>query len=1137
MKILFLFCFGSLISLAIQAQSSGPYKYLGNYTQPAPNVASLGKFVDYPVGYYTGTPQINIPIYDLQDGAAKTSISLSYHASGIRVAELASWVGLGWALNAGGMITRSVRGGPDEGVYNVQTACGGYYIDSGIRKMPLLPYPVNNLIPANNDEFYRERLRAAISNGQGDTEPDLFTFNFDGYGGKFVFDESKTPHLLTESDVRIEASLNGGTFNWIITSPEGVKYLFGFNNINEINEVYANTGPDNNSARPTSWLLTQIIYPNTKDTINFNYTAETYSYFDLGQETAIYDYTNNIRLACALTPRPSNVYKTTVTGYRLSTITTRNYKVIFGVNTGNIRQDLKNSGSNYPYSLDSIKIYNSQDQCLKQFVLAHQYFTSTNANNMYSPVASFVAGDETDTKRLKLTSVKEYSGDGAISKPPYTISYEESYQIPRRLSYDVDHWGFSNNYNGNNNQRFTPTVYHPLCLYVESAANRNPKWPDMQSYSIKNIKDPLGVLTSFEFEAHTTTMMENNMVGGLRIKKITTTDSVTGRSTVRGYSYPSPGVLYRVPQYLLAPENEFYFPMSTLVFGNYYKGYAGTNSDLRALIKQSQSVVPLQDFQGNHIGYPIVRETFGLNGEGGYKLYSFMADQLSRNNSRLHMSNYTASATIYPPAALIAGPMVGTYGNGHFNDIAPENLAYYDGYNVDNFYPAAPPQVDFRRGQLIREETYDSTGKKLQEVYNTYVQNYHENAWIRGFKFFRTIKVTGYSDPNSSWAASDIYNDAMTFYKLHTGISHLASTITTVFKDGKTMKSVTEYKYESPYHTQKTSDSTYNSTGDVIFNKTYYSFDYTNGATGDNIFGKMKTRNMVVPIATRTWKNNELINGTITLYKDFAISAPDTFINLHKIYTLEISSPLSTVQAGENVAFSTQFTTLLPNSYFKEKAIFNVDGSTGKVNEQKIINDKSQTVIWDNKLSFPMAVVDNAINSDAAYSSFETSQTGNWTYSAGSIVSESTAPTGIKGYTLSGNIYKSGLTSSQKYILSYWLKSGASASISGGTLSNSLSGRSLNGWTYKQVTISGATGITISGSGSIDEVRLHPFNAQMTTYTYDNLLRLSAQCSPNNTISYYEYDSMNRLTDIKDQYGNVIKSIEYNYGRSSRPGQ
>jgi hypothetical protein len=112
-----LFIYFLLMYMVGSAQSS----YLGNYAQPSPNVAALGKYVEYPVSYFTGVPEVGVPLYDLKDGTAHVPISLSYHASGIRVSEVATSVGLGWCLNAGGMISRTIRGGPDEGAYNSST--------------------------------------------------------------------------------------------------------------------------------------------------------------------------------------------------------------------------------------------------------------------------------------------------------------------------------------------------------------------------------------------------------------------------------------------------------------------------------------------------------------------------------------------------------------------------------------------------------------------------------------------------------------------------------------------------------------------------------------------------------------------------------------------------------------------------------------------------------------------------------------------------------------------------------------------------------------------------------------------------------------------------------------------------------
>ena len=1107
---------------------------MSNYVQPAPNAAALGKYVDYPISYYTGTPNISVPIYNLKDGAANVSVSLSYHPSGIRLAELSSWVGLGWALNAGGMITRTIKGAPDEGskIAGTGTKPRGYWSDSGLTKMAHLPNPHGGYISAadSNQQMGLYTIWQ-ITAGASDGEPDIFSFNFGGYSGKFVFDEYRNPRLLATDDILINYTMDGitGSFGtWIFTTPDGAKYYFGENSKYEITQSATGGITDPNSTYPSSWMLTKIVYPNSKDTVFYNYTGESYSYFDLGQESRIFyggavNGGDNVRNACSISDPidlPHNIYKTTVNGQRLTSIVSPNYTIRFV--PGAARQDLVAATNSY--RLDSVKIFTNAGQCIKQELLSYSYFQSSTSNNFNTYITGPLNGDTTDSKRLKLLSVKEYSGDGASAIPAYVFSYQETNQLPRRLSYDQDHWGFCNNSSGAANNKFTPEVHHSICNnigYGFTAANRQPSWPAMQAFSIKSIKDPLGVLTSFVFEPHASTQpAPDTLVGGLRIHAITTTDSVTGMVQTRTFNYGTGGVLYRSPQYLVAPKNEYYFSgYSWPSISTTYKGYSYDNNELFFLIRQSQSIVPMQDFQGNHIGYPIVKETFGPNGEGGSKVYYFMADQNVRDNSRLDMSNFTAYATVSNGS--LGVPETGLFGNGQWNQIAPENLVYYGGYNSNYYFPYAPQQVDFRRGQLMSEETYDSTHNIIKDVINTYQSTFNEKYWIRGFKAHRVMPPTG-----------TMRYDAMTFYKLHTGISHLISTKMVDYKDGKSMTSVTRYGYESNYHTKRTSDTTTNSLGDSIINKTYYSFDYTSAA--DNVFAKMKARNMLVPVSTRTWKNNQLLGGSITKFADFASSSSDTFINPSKMYALETSAPMSTGSAGENIAFTTQYTTLIPNSNFIEKASFNFNGTTGRIIGQHLSNDKNQAMIWDNNLRLPLAQVDNAYFTDVAYTGFETAEAGNWTYNAGSVVSDATAPTGVKGYNLSGGISKSSLNSSQKYILSYWSKSGAGVTVTGGTQSNSVTGRVMNNWTYHELTVTGTTSVSLSGSGSIDEVRLYPALAQMTTYTYDALFRLAATCSANNTVSYYEYDSFNRLVDLKDQYGNIIKAFEYNYGQLSR---
>lgn len=1132
-------CYLALIMLigvsGVKAQDVPQNNYLNNYVQPSPNAGSLGKYVDYPVSYFTGVPEISIPIYDLKDGGINIPISLSYHASGIKVSELASWVGLGWTLNAGGMLMRTVRGAPDEGSRLIGGDDGprGYYEDSGLSKLPLLPYPEGNQLVSDPSQLTMQLYTIpSVAEGSVDGEPDLFFYNFNGHTGKFVFDENRTPRLLSDGDERISVNYSNAQFNsWTITTPDGIKYFFGENNIHEVTLPHSVlSGDDANSQAPSSWYLTKIVNPNTKDTVYFNYVADTCSYFDLGPESVLYNFVSQtkqdfITNLCDNSTVKQNIIRTTVDGWRLASIQSRNYTLQFIADT--TRADLS-SYTSQPKRLDSIKILSNNGQCLKQFALQYSYFQSSAATGFLNLTDPSMYVGSSDTKRLKLLSVKEISGDGIISKPPYIFNYQDTFALPRRISYDQDHWGYSNYAAGNHNPFFMPAVsYEPACSYG-LGADRNPHWPQMEAATLLSMTSPLGVQTTFEYEPNSAAnYYPGYMVGGLRIHEIITLDHVTGNTHVRRFEYGY-GSIFRNPEYLIKLQNEFY--VLPPIGGGQTGGYQGYTYSpmIVGILKQSQSIVPMQTINGDYDSYQDVKEIFGENGEGGYKEYNFSLSDQHNDNSRLSLYNYASVQTVN---TAFYGNVSALMGNGHFNDILPQNLQYYSGFNADSYYPQAPYQIDLMNGKLLEEHDYDSSGNLIRSIQNSYRPTYHENYWIRGFKVYRLL-----AQPQGSLMGElPWYFDALTFYKLHTGIAHLESSTTTDYKDGKTFTVTHNYGYESPYHTLQTSDTTVSSIGDSIVNKTYYSFDYANGATSDSVFAKMKARNLLIPISTQEWKNGELLSGEITQFQDFAASSPDTFLNPSKIYVLETTAPLSLAQSGETYSFPNQITTLLPDSSFHERADFNYNNATGKIIEQQLTNNKNQALIWDNTYNLPLAQVNNANFADIAYSSFESAETGNWSYSGSAVISDATAPTGTHAYNLSGGaISKSGLTTATTYLVSYWSKAGSSVTITGGTVGSMTTGVTLNGWTYYEATVTGTSSVSISGSGSIDELRLYPSNAQMTTYTYDTLLRLIATATVNSTITYYDYDSFNRLVDIKDQNGNIIKAFEYNYGALMR---
>src|SRR5262245_15979643 len=139
---------------------------IGRVSIASPNAASLGKYGDIPVTYNTGTPQINIPIYTAEAGSLKLPITLSYHASGLKAGETSSWVGAGWSLNAGGMITRSVMSAPDDRGFSINNVWKGHYTDFGFNSY------LNNAGGQIDD--------LAFARGNKDGEPDLYFFNFVG---------------------------------------------------------------------------------------------------------------------------------------------------------------------------------------------------------------------------------------------------------------------------------------------------------------------------------------------------------------------------------------------------------------------------------------------------------------------------------------------------------------------------------------------------------------------------------------------------------------------------------------------------------------------------------------------------------------------------------------------------------------------------------------------------------------------------------------------------------------------------------------------------------------------------------------------------------------------------------------------
>lgn len=144
---------------------------------PTPGAAAICQYGDIPVSYYTGTPDITIPLHTFTVRDVDLPIYLSYNASGVRLHQLPSWTGENWTLHAGGCITRTINGFPDE-YKKPQAASNPRHFYNYFEC-----YDSINYYMTHQDQF-----ASALRNEEEvfhDLDPDVFHFNFMGHNGSF----------------------------------------------------------------------------------------------------------------------------------------------------------------------------------------------------------------------------------------------------------------------------------------------------------------------------------------------------------------------------------------------------------------------------------------------------------------------------------------------------------------------------------------------------------------------------------------------------------------------------------------------------------------------------------------------------------------------------------------------------------------------------------------------------------------------------------------------------------------------------------------------------------------------------------------------------------------------------------------
>ena len=515
MKRTFLYILTFCVS-SLHAQNHVSYPHVVPMT---PEAASFALYTDYPVTHYTGVPNISIPLYEIDVDGFKLPITLNYHASGIRVDQEASWVGLGWNLNVGSRISRTIKSVDDfmeDGADRYNPTCMKGYYDA-----PEISYNLDNHYQKVGDPCCPEGVFACLKHVlQYDPEPDIFYYNLPDMSGKFIIDKSRGAVLFDKShNLKINivrGPVNAAAFN--IIDADGNQYFYNDKEKTKYyaanNALYRNTKttttkyddrPDNFTEwtpyglycvqemeqgpvapynTTSCWCLSKITTKNGRNII-FTY-EDDYQELPTQESSEVYN-----QLSSSGAPLGSGqfFYKSKVVnnGKRLTRIESDFGYINF---TSSIRDDIRRDNNKYSQKLDRITIYDKANNLIKSFRFDYSYF-----NNDYSGDSQYAHV----FKRLRLNKVTEYSSNQTTSNQGYNFQYYEG-TFPAKNSKDVDYWGFQNG------KQYGEKYCIGLYLWGNrkyDGAEKNANFDKAVIGTLKEILYPTGGKTEFQYESNT----------------------------------------------------------------------------------------------------------------------------------------------------------------------------------------------------------------------------------------------------------------------------------------------------------------------------------------------------------------------------------------------------------------------------------------------------------------------------------------------------------------------------------------------------------------------------------------------------------------------------------------------------------
>ncbi len=753
------------------------HRQYANILPPSPEAASLCEYAETPVSYFYGLPQIDIPLYTVQEGSFSLPVSISYHGGGIKVAELASRVGLGWALNAGGVISRTVCGLPDETFinsshiarteYDADHRLRGFFnlsdfdkesIRYNMTKNPEYDPSEFEYVPLNEDNLkdssyywsshYRlmKQLRLAenFEGGFMDSAQDMYSFNFMGYSGVFMLNlvggslgsVTEKFKIIMQTDSPIEFVGIHFPDSFSIRDRKGVMYYFEekeysyhpykcFNPIGmpgALEQIYNDTIP-----YVSSWYLTRIEIPG-EGRISLSYKNNN--------RLCVYSGGFQMRHDAEVEPGSPTFFSTAnytvIAPKMLSSVSNGKVEVLF-INDETPRQDIKNDIS----KLDYVFVRTKDGNYVKKYKFGYSYF-STDLH-LYRMTAC----------PLKLDMIEELSLSDNSSVLYRGFSYYGNGHLPWS-GFDLDHWGYPN---GKNNASLVPGFSEfPTIADADRSCDRElPKKGILTAVTY-----PTGGRVEYEWESNT-----YSYIGGSRLtindtsdrEEVVQNDTLCGL-TGRGKKEITIDIPY--PQSIKLYLNKYYFGLGEFLatWSNYSCDHlrADCGSDFPCLVIRYLNQPNIEEHKT--IIYLDEKSTCTLSESNGTAVYHQYLEKAGTYKISLE---YEDQIPVRDLKDKFDNPGIGT--------------SMYGSIPVEYFYykePQAPPgNAEALGGGLRIKEirslfSGDTVIKRYS--YNYFSEPLHSSGVLPDRPNYTARKYVRYYYDN--W-----YNPPPTSFKLHTNYS------------------------------------------------------------------------------------------------------------------------------------------------------------------------------------------------------------------------------------------------------------------------------------------------------------------------------------------------------------------------------